>query len=69
MGYNDYSKSNKYKGDRIMNYRVYNETNWSAYANRYFPRYFKTKKEAMAYAQTISNPTVERKLVETWVKY
>lgn len=52
-----------------MNYRVYNETNWSAYANRYFPRYFKTKKEAMAYAQTISNPTVERKLVETWVKY
>lgn len=53
-----------------MNYRVYNETNWSDRADKYFPTYFKTKREAMAYAQQIGgNAVVERKVATTWVKY
>ncbi len=51
-----------------MKYRVYNENNWSARMGQYFPHYFKTKREAMAYAEKIGNATIERKLVDIWVK-
>ena len=50
-----------------MNYRVYNESNYSTTVNQYFPTYFKTKKSAMEYAFTISNAVVERKICGTWV--
>lgn len=50
-----------------MKWRVYNEKNYSETARMYFHTYFKTKKEALAYASTIENPIVEKKLVSTWV--
>ena len=51
-----------------MKYRVYNEKNYSATLNQYFPTYFRTKKEAVAYAEQIGNATIERKCADTWVK-
>ena len=51
-----------------MNFRVYNTTNYNKEINQLFPTYFKTKKLAMEYAQTIPNATVEKKLcARTWV--
>ncbi len=54
-----------------MKYRVYNEQNivreGFPMAGHIFATYFRTKREAVAYAQTIENPTIERKLVESWV--
>lgn len=52
-----------------MKYRVYTEDNYSARLGYYLPTYFKTKKEVKAYAQTLTKPaTIERKLVNSWVK-
>lgn len=51
-----------------MKYRVYNEQNYSERTGNYFATYFKTKKEAIAFAGQIGNATVERKCANTWVK-
>lgn len=51
-----------------MKYRVHNEKNWSDRMGAYFNTYFKTKKEAIAYAEQIGNATIERKCADTWVK-
>ena len=52
-----------------MKYRVYTEDNYNTRLGYYLPTYFKTKKEAQAYAKTLTKPaTIERKLVNTWVK-
>ena len=51
-----------------MRYRVYNETNYSERLGYYFCAYFRTKKEAIAHAEKIGNATIERKVVNTWVK-
>jgi hypothetical protein len=62
--------NNKHKGEKIMNYRVYNEKNWSERMGTYFHTYFKTKREAMAYAKEIGgNAVVEKKVATTWVAY
>lgn len=59
----------KERGTQKMKYRVYTEDNYSARLGYYLPTYFKTKKEAQAYAKTLTKPaTIERKLVNTWVK-
>lgn len=50
-----------------MKYRVYNESNWDERMGMYFCTYFKTKKEAVAYAEKIGNATIERKIVSSWV--
>lgn len=53
-----------------MNYRVYNEKNWSERAGTYFHTYFKTKREAMAHAEKIGgNVVVEKKVGTVWVAY
>lgn len=66
MLYYNYSKE---RGKQKMKYRVYTEDNYSARLGYYLPTYFKTKKEAQAYANTLTKPaTIERKLVNTWVK-
>lgn len=51
-----------------MKYRVYNQKNYSERAKMYFPTYFKTKREALAYAEKIGNATIERKIANTWHK-
>ena len=57
-----------------INYRaatgtIIREDNYSARLGYYLPTYFKTKKEAQAYAKTLTKPaTIERKLVNSWVK-
>ena len=50
-----------------MEYRVYNEQNYSERMGGYFYTYFRTKKEAMAHAEKIGNATIERKVCTTWV--
>ena len=51
-----------------MKYRVYNEKNISQYDGAIFATYFKTKKEAVAYANQIGGDVkIERKLVSCWV--
>ena len=50
-----------------MKYRVYNEKNYSATLNQYFPTYFRTKKEAVAYAEEIGNATIQKKVAYSWV--
>ena len=50
-----------------MNYRVYNEDNYSERLGGYFYTYFRTKREAKAHAEKIGNATIERKLVSSWV--
>ena len=54
-----------------MKYRVYNEQNWCERTKQYFSTYFKTKREAVAYAEKIGhNAVVERQVVKgTWVAY
>ena len=52
-----------------MNYRAYNEKNYSERMGCYLATYFKTKKEAVAHAEKIGgNAVVERKVCTTWVK-
>ena len=64
-----YSIITKGKGNTQMKYRVYTEDNYSARLGYYLPTYFKTKKEAQAYARTLTkSATIERKLVDRWVK-
>lgn len=59
----------KERGTQKMKYRVYTEDNYSARLGYYLPTYFKTKKEAQAYAKTLTKPAIiERKLVNSWVK-
>ena len=59
----------KERGKQKMKYRVYTEDNYSARLGYYLPTYFKTKKEAQAYAKTLTKPAIiERKLVNSWVK-
>ena len=48
-------------------WRVYNEKNYSEIAKRYIQKFFRTKKEALAYASTIENPIVEKKVGNIWV--
>ena len=50
-----------------MKYRVYNENNYSERMGGYFCTYFRTKKEAKAYAEKIGNATIERKVCTSWV--
>lgn len=52
-----------------MNYRAYNEKNFSERMGYYLPTYFRTKKEAVAHAQKIGgNAVVERHCGgNTWV--
>jgi hypothetical protein len=51
-----------------MNYRTYNEKNICKRTGIIFATYFRTKKEAVAYAKEIGgNAVVERKMVTTWV--
>ena len=53
-----------------MKYRIHNDTNWSERMGCYFNTYFRTKKEAIAYAEKIgNNPVVERKVTcDSWVR-
>lgn len=51
-----------------MKYRVYNDNNWNARMGQYMATYFKTKREAKAYAEQTGNATIERKVVDTWVQ-
>jgi hypothetical protein len=50
-----------------MNYRVYNEQNIDKRTGITFATYFRTKKEAKAFAQTINNAIIERKVCTSWV--
>lgn len=50
-----------------MKYRVCNEKNWSERMGAYFWTYFKTKREALAYAEEIGNATIQRKVAYSWV--
>lgn len=51
-----------------MKYRVYNEKNISTTTNHIFATYFRTRKEAVAYATEIGgNATIERKIGCEWV--
>jgi hypothetical protein len=53
-----------------MKYRVHNEKNYSKTMGRYFNTYFKTKREAVAYAEEIGgNAVVEHKIGDRWVAY
>lgn len=48
-----------------MKYRVYNDQDWCERTKRYYPTYFKTKREAMVYAEKIGhNAVVERQIVK-----
>lgn len=50
-----------------MKFRVYNEKNWSERMGIYFPTYFRTKREAVAYAEKIGgNAVIERKCCTNW---
>lgn len=50
-----------------MRYRVHNEKNWSERMGQYFNTYFRTKKEAVAYAEKIGgNAVIERKIGLEW---
>jgi hypothetical protein len=52
----------------IMKYRVYNEKNYSERLGYHLATYFRTKKEAVAYAAEIGgNVHIERKCCDTWV--
>ena len=44
-----------------MNYRVYNEKNWSERMGTYFHTYFKTKREAWLTLKEIGGNAVEKK--------
>ena len=53
-----------------MNYRAYNEMNWSERMGCYLATYFRTKKEAVAHANKIGgNAVVERKVGNVWLAY
>lgn len=58
------------QGDLNMRYRVHNDISWSERLGCYFDHYFRTKKEAIAYAETIGhNPVIERKITcDVWVR-
>ena len=51
-----------------MRYRVHNDISWSERLGCYFDHYFRTKKEAIAYAEKIGhNPVIERKITcDSW---
>lgn len=54
--------------DLKMKYRVYNEKNYSERMGCYLATYFRTKREAVAFAQTLGGDVhVERKVCDTWV--
>jgi hypothetical protein len=62
-------QNNKKEGNKTMNYRTYNESNICKRTNMIFATYFRTKKEAKAYAEKIGgNYTIERKIGGNWVK-
>lgn len=50
-----------------MKYRVYNQKNIDERTGIIFATYFKTKREAIAFAATLENAIIERKLVSSWV--
>lgn len=51
-----------------MKYRVYNEINICKRTGIIFATYFRTKKEAVAYAKEIGGEVrIERQLVTSWV--
>lgn len=53
-----------------MRYRVYNQQNYSERLKQYFPTYFRTKKEALKYAMTLSGQVyIQRKVGTVWVDY
>lgn len=50
-----------------MNWRVHTPSNYCERLHQYIgAKYFKTKKEAVAYAETFSNAQVEKKMVNKW---
>ena len=51
-----------------MKFRVYNDVNIDKRTGNKFPTYFKTKKEAVAYSETIENATIEKKIGLNWYK-
>lgn len=51
-----------------MKYRVYTQKNICERTGIIFATYFKTKREAVAYANTLTDQAfIERKLVYSWV--
>ena len=51
-----------------MKYRVYTQKNICRRTGMIYATYFKTKKEAIAYADTLTEPAkIERKVVTSWV--
>jgi hypothetical protein len=51
-----------------MKYRVYNEKNYSERMGCYLATYFRTKREAVTFAQALGGDVhVERKVCDTWV--
>ena len=52
-----------------MKFRTYNEQNTCDRTNRVYPTYFRTKREAMEYAEKIGgNAVVEKKIGGNWYK-
>ena len=52
-----------------MKFRTYNEQNTCERTNRMYPTYFRTKREAMEYAEKIGgNAVVEKKIGGNWYK-
>lgn len=50
-----------------MKFRVYNEINIDTKRGFVSPTYFKTKREAVAYAEKIGeNAVVEKKIADSW---
>lgn len=53
-----------------MKYRAYNEQNICKRTGTIFATYFRTKKEAVAYAEKIGgNAKIERQIGNVWVAY
>ena len=50
----------------MLKFRVYNEKNYSEVLHQYLPTYFKTKREAIAYAEKIGNATIEKRTANEW---
>ena len=60
--------TSKSKGEKIMKYRVYNEKNICKRTGIIFATYFRTKKDAKAFAETLGGEVkIERKVCTNWV--
>jgi hypothetical protein len=52
-----------------MKYRVYTNNNICKRTGNIFATYFKTKREAVKYASTLTDAIIEHKVATTWVAY